>query len=403
MAILSKRIVSSVASAYHRQYGVRTGLVDLSGNAVGDGEDELAVLGNSRRRRNYALQESVNLGGPYTFDAAPGVATWVVALENRRFVHGGLLGGGVLVEESEGGDKEVASYLASNGMGAARAKRFVARLPRWPAQRVEEAAQSLQELFYQVSGWRPELMEENKLRAQQQRQISQAIEDQRKHGQPALYAFEKERMLLAHIRAGDRNGARRLLNEMLAAIYMSTPKPVVLRARAIELITCLTRAAIEDNPLLEPMIEENHAWTERLIRANSFEELSHVLMGALDDFIDAIYLHGLNRSNMKVRTALDYISRHATTQIAVGDVAKEVGLSSSRLAHLVKEYTGRSVLQIVHQVRIRHAQQLLERTTKSCTDIAYEVGYGDQSYFIRHFRRYAGTTPARFRRLRSAP
>ena len=42
---------------------------------------------------------------------------------------------------------------------------------------------------------------------------------------------------------------------------------MVLRARAVELMSCLTRAAIEDNPLLEPLIERNHAWTERLIAA----------------------------------------------------------------------------------------------------------------------------------------
>jgi hypothetical protein len=70
--------------------------------------------------------------------------------------------------------------------------------------------------------------------------------------------FEKERALLAHIRAGDRNTARRILNEMLATIYLTSHQLVVLRARTVEMMSCLTRAAIEDNPLMEPLIVRNH-------------------------------------------------------------------------------------------------------------------------------------------------
>jgi AraC-like DNA-binding protein len=241
-------------------------------------------------------------------------------------------------------------------------------------------------------------MAENRLRIRQQEQISQAILDQRRGGAPALYAFEKERNLLASIRAGDRGEARRILNEMLATIYLSSPQLVVLRARAVELMSCLTRAAIEDNPLLEPLIERNHTWTEHLVRAGDFDDLSQELMRALDDFIDGIYLHGSNRSNTKVRRALDYISTHFSRRLTLPEIAAEVGLSPCRLSHLVREHTGRTVTQVIHQVRIQRAQYLLERTDKSCTDIAYESGFNDQSYFIKHFRRLTGTTPLQYRR-----
>jgi AraC-like DNA-binding protein len=328
----------------------------------------------------------------------------VVALEDRRMVHGGLLGGEVRVAAAgEEGDVDLAEHLAAHGMEPGRVGRYLARLTTWPETRVHEAARFLHDTFYQVSGWKPDLMRENRLHALQQEQISQAIEDQRRSGKGALYAFEKERMLLACIRAGDRNGARKILNEMLATIYMSSPQLVVLRARTVEMMSCLTRAAIEDNPLLEPLIERNHAWTERLVRAGSFEDLSHELMGALDEFIDGIYLHGMNRSNTSVRRALDLISRDYAKRIGLSAVAREVGLSPGRLARLVKEFTGRTVLQVIHEVRVGHAQQMLERTSKSCAEVAYEVGFGDQSYFIRQFRRLTGQTPARYRRFLHPP
>jgi AraC-like DNA-binding protein len=244
-------------------------------------------------------------------------------------------------------------------------------------------------------------MQENRLRIQQHHQLTEAIEDQRHSGRPALYAFEKERVLLARIRAGNRSAAKQILNDMLAAIYLSSPQIPVLRARAIELISCLTRAAIEDNSLLESLIEKNHMWTEHLLKARSFEELSRVLTDALDAFIDAIALHGLNRSNQKVQAAIEFIAANHARPISLRTVAAQVGLSSSRLAHLVKACTGRTVTQILHQARIRQAQHLLERTTKTCTEVAYDVGFNDQSYFIKQFRRATGTTPHHYRRFRT--
>jgi two-component system response regulator YesN len=185
---------------------------------------------------------------------------------------------------------------------------------------------------------------------------------------------------------------------MLAAMYMSSPKLVLLRARAIEMMGYLTRAAVEDSPVMEPLIERNHQWMARLINARDFEELSRVLADALNDFIAGIYLHGFNRTNAHVSKALDFINRNYMRDVSLAQVAREVGLSAYRIAHLMKENTGKTIIQILHQIRVQHAQRLLEQSDRRCTEIAYDVGYGDQSYFIKHFRRLMGMTPARYRR-----
>lgn len=399
MAILSKTMLMDVRREYRRTYGVVSRYMAITGQ-VSDPDDKLQGMRNTRQRRDYALQQSINEGRPYVFQAAPYVFTWVVGLEDRRMVHGGLLAGEVCVAEEPDWRVAAARYLEGQGLTEAMVAEYLGSLPLWPGDRVREAADALQRIFYEISGWQPDLMAENRLKARQQEQIRQAIEDRRRDGGGALYAFEKERMLLANMRAGERQGARKLLNDMLASIYMSSQNLPVLRARAIELMSCLTRAAIEDNPLLEPIIERNHGWTERLVTAHDFEHLSTVLMEALDDFIEGIYIHGVNRSNMKVRTALDHIQNHFREKLTVDAVAAAVGLSASRLSHLVKQYTGRTVLQIVQQMRIQHARHLLERSSMSCTEIAYEVGFNDQSYFTKHFKRLTGTTPARYRASR---
>lgn len=402
MTILSRRIITAVSRAYHRAYGLRASPITISGKNWPDQAPPSLVgrLPTAVQTRAYSLQESLHWGEAYLFYPAAGLTSWVVALVDQHTVHGGLLGGevraqGQALEESIQG-------LANQGIALPAARRYVAQLPIWRADRIREAAMALEKTFYQVSGWKPLLLEENRLKAAQQRQIAEAIEHQKKNGKIA-YPIDKERMLLSLIRAGDQNGARRVLNEMLGAMYLFSPKLAVLRARSIEMMGYLTRAAVEDSPLMEPLIERNHHWMQKLIKAPDFEMLSHVLMQALDDFMQGIYAHGFNVYNPKVSRILDFVAQHYARPITLAQIAAATDLSVSRVSHLVKQNTGKSVLQHIMQLRIQKARQLLERSSLGCSEIAYKLGFCDQSYFIKHFKRLTGITPRRYRRSPSTP
>jgi two-component system response regulator YesN len=80
------------------------------------------------------------------------------------------------------------------------------------------------------------------------------------------------------------------------------------------------------------------------------------------------------------------------------DISKEVKLSTFRVSHLVKEHTGLTIQQHIKSIRISKAKELLLETDLSCTDIAYDLGFSDQSYFIRQFKQTTGTTPIKFRK-----
>lgn len=399
MSKLSKRILAEVSRDTFKTTGTRPFFMGLSGQTDPE-TDPLGASAKVRRIRIYALHESINTGEPYFFEVVPGVTSWLVALEDRRIIHGAMIGGEVYSDGTTRDAEECLRSLSALGLTPEAARDYASSRLSLGTPRIREAAEYLRRVFYQVSGWKPLQMEENRLRVMQQQQIAEAIEDQKRRGGVASYPFEKERILLSHIRAGDQAGARRVLNEMLGAMYMTAPKLVVLRARAIELMGYLTRAAVEDSPIMESLIERNHQWMRRLISARDFEKLARVLTEALNDFIEGIYLHGFNRSNTHVSKALDFITQNYTKPLTLNDIAREVGLSSYRLAHVVKAHTGKTVLQIIAHARIQNAQHLLEHSGKSCTEIAYEVGFNDQSYFIKHFRRLTGITPARYRRTR---
>ncbi len=414
MAGLSQRTITDVCRTYRRQYGLSARLISVNGQLSEPQvkTDTLFSLKSAAQMNAYSLQEAVHWGEPYIFCWAPRVLSWVAAMVDENVVRGGIVSSPVIsaqgspnsasIEEIETDHEESVRGLVDRGMPRAMAGNYLKSLPVWSAARIREAAVFLQSTFYQVSGWKPVLLDENRVKSVQQRQIAEAIEEQKKSGQTA-YPIDKERMLLSLIKVGDQNGARRMLNEMLAAMFLFSPRLPLLRARAIEMMGYLTRAAVEDCHLMEPLIERNHQWMQQLIRAPDFETLSHVLMQALDDFMEGIYAHGFNCYNPKASRALDFISRNYTGNMSLDDLAKEMGLSKFRVSHLVKAHTGKSVLQHVMRLRVQKAQQLLERTSMPCAQVAAETGFCDQSYFIKQFKRIAGTTPVKYRSAHLAP
>lgn len=83
---------------------------------------------------------------------------------------------------------------------------------------------------------------------------------------------------------------------------------------------------------------------------------------------------------------------------AAVDLAAESCLSISRFLHLFKEATGKSYTDFVAGLRIERAKDMLVRTDMTVRDISEEVGYSDQNYFSRCFRKIEGCSPLEYKK-----
>ena len=358
--------------------------------------DALPLVVQARRR---AIEESLRWGEPHMFLVASGVISWAVALVDGQTLLGGACGGEVTCDDDPVDVAEAARHLASWGTANSRVRAFLQALPVWPQARVHMAGRLLAETVYAASTWKPDLWRKNHEDAVQQRQIAEAIH-QGKKVVNRNWPVAEERRLLLLLRAGDSNGARKHLNQLLATMFLDSPHQPVLQARVLELLGYLVRVAVEDSPELASLMTTHQHWMERIISANTFEVLCQVVRDALDAFMREVAQQGLARTNLHVRQALDYVARNLPESITLDDAARAAGISRFRLAHLLKATTGQTLLQHVKRLRTEEARRLLETTTFSCAEIAAEMGFTDQSHFTRHFREVAGITPAQYRRAR---
>jgi AraC-like DNA-binding protein len=97
-----------------------------------------------------------------------------------------------------------------------------------------------------------------------------------------------------------------------------------------------------------------------------------------------------------VETAL-WIDAHSHQQIDLEQAAGQAGISPFHFLRLFSSVLGVTPHQYLVRSRLRHAARLLTDNDISITDVAYDVGFGDLSNFVRTFHRAAGVSPRRFR------
>ena len=85
------------------------------------------------------------------------------------------------------------------------------------------------------------------------------------------------------------------------------------------------------------------------------------------------------------------------TSVALSDLAKHFGRSKSHISHLFKKESGMTIRAYCNHLKLIDAKKLLLTTDLPITEIAFNVGFNDTSYFIALFRKEFGITPLQYR------
>jgi AraC family transcriptional regulator len=94
----------------------------------------------------------------------------------------------------------------------------------------------------------------------------------------------------------------------------------------------------------------------------------------------------------------DYIQSHLHEHVDLDTLAAVANVSRFHFARLFRKSAGMSAMAYLEQSRMERAQELIRRGEQSLARVAWQVGYGDQSYFTRRFRRFYGVTPSAYGR-----
>ena len=104
--------------------------------------------------------------------------------------------------------------------------------------------------------------------------------------------------------------------------------------------------------------------------------------------------------SVRLKKVFDQISAHPEEKLSVSAAARVSGLNTARFMKVFKQVAGMTLVAYLNHARLSKAARMLIETDRSIAEIASAVGFSDQSYFDKRFKRALGRTPKEFRRER---
>lgn len=101
--------------------------------------------------------------------------------------------------------------------------------------------------------------------------------------------------------------------------------------------------------------------------------------------------------DLQLKRVRDYIEANLAEELTIADLAGLIPMSQFHFARAFKAAIGEPPHRYVTQRRIEQAKVLLSVTKLSVAEVAYRVGFSNQSHFTAQFRKIAGVTPKHYR------
>jgi AraC-like DNA-binding protein len=86
----------------------------------------------------------------------------------------------------------------------------------------------------------------------------------------------------------------------------------------------------------------------------------------------------------------------ANTEFNVEALSEEVGVSRAQLHRKMKEITGISTGEFIRNIRLEQAARLIKEGDINITQVAYSVGFNNQTHFSTAFKKHFGVTPSEY-------
>lgn len=236
-----------------------------------------------------------------------------------------------------------------------------------------------------------------------QGQISEYILELKRGEAQNQYPLETERKLLDSIIRSDKPQAQKLLNELLGYILFSSGGDFSrIKTRVYELLVVISRAAADAGASPESTFELTHNFITKAQNLTNIEELSYQLAAVMNRFIDSLFSFRDSKNMDIMHKALQYMRQNYDKKITLDSMAQMVHLSPSYFSKIFKAETGYNFNTYLNKLRIDKSKKLLLYDNIPLVSIVSMVGFEDQSYFTKVFKRLTGISPLQYRKKRGA-
>jgi len=129
------------------------------------------------------------------------------------------------------------------------------------------------------------------------------------------------------------------------------------------------------------------------------EQMERFVKTMIDTIFERLEIINNEKEKKPIQSAKQYMELHYREPLTLENVGDYVELNAAYFSSLFKKETGQSFSEFLTSVRMKKAKELLMIRGRTVLDIANSVGYSDEKYFSRTFKKNVGLTPSEYRRL----
>lgn len=404
--VTAKEMVDSFACTS----GVHCRLYDKTGELIweqGELSDSCAFCslitqytGNSfncSQIHQHGASEAERFGGRYIYFCPSGMAYFSSPIISGGAVSGAFVGGPVLIMDE---DEVIYDGISDANITPQQLDGLYAALkavPKMPPARLSYLSTQLFASAVYVSDSTHELF----LARQgnhQQNSISNYIQQFKSSDLAKLYPTETEHNLLDAVGNGNMDGGEQYLSELLGYIFSSSADRDSMRSRMIELLCVMGRSALYRGASSEQVFTICHNGITQLQKAKKNEEIAQLMMSCRSQLTEIVFHLSDTKHKNIIHRSINYMEQNFSQKITLAQVAEYAGYSSSYFSRLFHEEMGCTFQTFLNKLRIEKSKSMLLSTILSGAEIGGLVGFEDQSYFTKTFKRFTGVTPDQYRK-----
>jgi two-component system response regulator YesN len=203
--------------------------------------------------------------------------------------------------------------------------------------------------------------------------------------------------LIMSIRVCNESGLIVWLDSFIAYLKEQAFNQHETKMLSLQQMMAATHTMVEIHPQLQLDELLTTGDIELIFKANTIDELSQLMHGFLFKLFKLTQNLRKSGKNVVIEKTKGYIHDNYQHNITLETIAAAVFLSPVYLSFLFKQVESMNITDYITHIRIEHAKSLLQKTNSKTYEIANLVGYQDDKYFSRIFKKRVGITPSEYR------
>lgn len=347
----------------------------------------------------FSMEESFALGEPYIFFCPAGFVQIAVPLFENGTRSGCVLAGPLVLGNVD--EKLLARIMELNPGDASLFPRVALFLQKLNESSPEQVQKIATLLYASVLSSQQNREEYERIRLRNQSQVT-AGETVQQFKLAVGTTDETEETLWQRLLAALRSRDREALDDAASGLFdefllVEAGNFDLIRMRLFELFTMLTKAALETGISMNNVLTNGLDPLEALNQAKNVEDLAVWLQNLIDHFFSLVPPKTAPIYSPIITKAITLIGELYAEKLTLRDVATSIHINESYLSKLFKKELGVGFTDYLNTLRIQKSVELLSQTDMNLLEIAGQVGFEDQSYFTKVFKKVTGKTPRQFK------